>query len=270
MIGQKALKDNLTKELADGTLARFIIIQGPKGSGKKTLIKEVFDGIYLEDNKIDSVRRMIEMANKVSGRTFVIADCDNMSSSAKSSLLKVLEECPNDNRFILTVEDVSTMYSAIRSRAQLYKMGIYTKKELTEYVHTKYPDIEDVEFIVSTGQTPGDIDILASYDIAEFKKFVHSVVDNIAEVSGANAFKIADRLSVKDGDGKYDIKMFLKVFGAECIKGVVDNQLDSYKVLKYGKGCGICSKYIQQLSVSGINKQFLIDSWILEIRKEWM
>ena len=134
-------------------------------------------------------------------------------------------------------------------------------------------DEKKLELVCTLAETPGEANTLWNCDVFALYDFAKSVFNSIATVSGANSFKIADRLSMKDDDGKWDIQMFLKIFSHLCIDAVVNHELDESDLndlVKYGKGCSIASKYIQQLRIVGINKQFLVDSWILEMRREWM
>ena len=273
MIGQATLRSQIKKQLADGKFPHFAILIGPRGSGKKTLLADLFDGIYLEDNKIDSVRKMIEMAYQVDSKVFILPDVDNMSSTAKNALLKVVEECPNNNTFIMTAQASANILNTLRSRAHIYRMGVYNPVEIEQYIEDTFPKDEHKEAIVkSIAETPGEVNMLWNYDVDAFVAFVQSVFDSVEKVSGANAFKISSRLSTKDDDGKWDIALFLKVFSNLCIRNITCH-LTEYKpteILKYGAGCRIASKYIQQLRLATTNKLFLVDSWVLEIRRAWM
>ena len=97
MIGQEHLQLRVESLLKANTFPQFAIFVGLRGSGRKTFIKEHFKGIYLEDSKIDSVRKMIQMVYKMKNQTFIMPDVDNMSNAARNALLKVVEECPNNN-----------------------------------------------------------------------------------------------------------------------------------------------------------------------------
>ena len=125
MIGQKYLKKYVQTLIDEDNFPRFSIFVGPKGSGKKRFLREYFEGIYPEDNKVEKKKKIIDMAYKVSHKTFIIPDADDMSNAAKNALLKVVEECPNDNYFIMTLEDEVNTLGTIRSRAQIFYMDMY-------------------------------------------------------------------------------------------------------------------------------------------------
>ena len=108
------------------------------------------------------------------------------------------------------------------------------------------------------------MDIILNYNAIDFYGYVEKVVDNIAEVEGANAFKISEKLAVKQDSEGYDVKLFLRAFMAICVSRMQEDPL------RYAGGISITSKYISQLGIKGASKQMLLDTWLLEIRKRWM
>ncbi len=257
MIGQKYLKKYVKTLIDEGNFPRFSIFVGPKGSGKKRFLREYFEGIYPEDNKVDSIRKIIDMAYKVAHKTFIIPDADDMSNAAKNALLKVVEECPNDNRFIMTLEDEVNTLETIRSRAQIFYMDMYFPKDLKDYADTLgIKDKEELEIIADVCTTPGDVDILYSQGIKDFYDFTKLVLENVADVSLANALKIPSKLALKDGDTGYDLRLFLRMFMSLCISTQAN--------VEWVKST---SKCLIKLRTKSINKQMLLDTWILSIRE---
>lgn len=276
MIGQKQLCSTVESMLKANTFPQFTIFVGLRGSGRKTFIRETFKGIYLEDGKIDSVRKMIQMAYKMKNQTFIMPDVDNMSNAARNALLKVVEECPNNNSFIMTLEDENNTLETIRSRATIFHMDKYSSHELVHYVTQNIrvrPDINAREYInrlVNLSETPGDINILASQDVDKFYEYVQLVVDNIAEVSTANAFKIPSKVALKDDAEGYDLRLFWKAFMHICMCKAGEHNRTATEILDYGEAVRITSRCLQQLRIRGINKQMLLDVWVLEVREIWM
>ena len=263
MIGQHNLQSRIEQLIENGTFPRFSIFVGPKGSGKKTLLLEMFEGIYLEDNKVESVRKMIDMVYKIGNRTFIMPDADTMSNAAKNALLKVIEECPNDNYFIMTLEDENNTLETIRSRGTVFHMDRYTPDEILEYCADNHFNEDDENYekkeniIKELCETPGDVEILWNSNPLEFYDYVQLVVDNIAEVSLANAFKIPSKVALKEDAEGYDLRLFWKAF-----------MKVSFDVGRYN-GIYATSKYLQKLRVKGINRSMLMDNWVLEIRELW-
>lgn len=274
MIGQKNLIEKIN---SFDKLSRFSIFVGQKGSGKKTLLIEyVYPmlkaqdySIYIvQDIKIDSIREMISDAYKMHKVLFVITDADNMSIGAKNAMLKIVEECPNDNYFIMTLEDENSTLNTIRSRATIYHMDQYSKEELKEYADAIEKNMSHVDIC----ETPGDINLLYAMNPDGFYEYVIKVVDNIAKVSGSNSFKIAEMIAFKQEDEeKYDLKLFWKAFIKECMNRanelLIENK--SQEGIDYMIGARDTSRALRRLLTRSINRQMLFDKWILDIREDW-
>ena len=266
MIGQRYLLNQIEHLIENNTFPRFSIFVGPKGGGKKTLAKEIIKslggyGCLCPDVKIETIRGIIHGAYTTFGgiNIYIIPDADNMSNAAKNALLKVTEEPPNNAYFIMTLEDENNTLETIKSRATIFHMDRYTPDEIRQYCIGKGENQWVVDSIITDlCETPGDVDLFLKMNPKEFYDYVQLVVDNIANVSLANAFKISSKIVLKDGDTGYDLRLFWKAF-----------MRVSFDIDKYDGVC-ITSKYLQKLRVRGINKQMLFDTWMLEIRERWM
>ena len=269
MIGQQHLQSQLMQLIENGTFPRFSIIVGPRGSGKKTLVHQIYQnfGSGVLSNigiSVDSVRQSIAQSYAVRGSQaiYVFADADNMSNAAKNALLKVTEEPPNNACFIMTLEDENNTLETIRSRGTVFHMDRYTPDEIGYYFYDKYHanhGKDEEEIVKELCDTPGDVDTLVKMGIHEFYNYVQLVVDNIAEVSLANAFKIPSKVALKEDAEGYDLRLFWKAFINICFL------TQTYD--KWGPAVSITSKRLQDLRVKGINKQMLMDNWILDVRE---
>lgn len=269
MIGQNLIQQNLKDFIDTNSLPRFSIIVGLKGSGKRTLCKEI--GSYSKMScvecgiKVDDVRDVIESSYKISSPVlYIIPNADDMSVAAKNAMLKVMEEPPNNAYFIMTLNDLSQTLPTIKSRASVFYMDGYTPQELLEYASKYTLSDTEKDILQDVCETPLEVDILFSMKITEFFDYVELVTDNIAEVSGANSFKIASKIAFKEDPEKYDLELFWKAFMKVCASRLSDNRF------RYSGGIQITSKYLQELSITGINKQSTFDQWLLDIRQAWM
>ena len=284
MIGQANLQSRIEQLIKNHTFPRFSIFVGPKGSGKKTFAHELerlFNNwrvssdhvnVYeLLDVKIDTVRETITQSYKqIMTMLYIIPDADNMSNAAKNALLKVTEEPPNEAYFIMTLEDENNTLETIRSRGTVFHMDRYTPDEIYQYAkeYTNYTLHDDEwDIIKDICETPGDVNNLGKYP-REFYDYVELVVDNIAEVSLANAFKIPSKVALKEDAEGYDLKLFWKAV-ASVMLNRAKQRGNSKELVKYCDGYSVTSKYLQKLRVKGINRSMLMDNWILEIRDLW-
>ena len=273
MIGQRTLVEKIGAQIERGKFPRFSILIGEHGSGKKELAKSIAQMLgmpcVLTGTSAEQVRYVIEECYKIDlPILYIVADCDNMSSAAANALLKVTEEPPKNAYFVLTCENEENLLQTIRSRGVTYMLEPYTYEDKCDYIKQCFPEISDdiMEFTLDVTSTPGEIAELLQTNTKEFKDFVMLVIDNIAEVDGSNAFKIGDRLALKDEADKYNLKLFWKIFNALC----VSKMYDTSEPLMFARAIAITGDYLQQLNIKGINKQMLFDTWLLDIRKEWL
>ena len=279
MIGQSNLLTIIDEQIMMDEFPRFSIIIGPEGSGKRTLAKAMAFALESRCNfiepKIDAVREMIKECCTINDTmVYVIADADSMSISAKNAMLKICEETPKKAYIIMTVCDDSSLLDTIKSRASIYRMSPYTPAELLDYARLSKGNLSNAgELIVQDlCETPGDVNKLYAVGVEAFYKFVEKVVDNIAEVSTANALKILDSIDTKGNDeDKYDMILFLRAFKAVCgkemRKAVAQNDVEGQ--MYFSAGIKVASNTLSKMSITGINKGALFDMFILDIRKEW-
>lgn len=271
MIGQHKLLATIDNMLESG-FPRFTIIVGGMRSGKKLLANYISQKLnahtIYSDIKVDDIREIINLSYKQSEPTvYVIPNADKMSIAAKNALLKVTEEPPRQSYFIMTLLDDSSTLATLKSRGTMLYIQPYTPDELMEYAVSKGYNIDhdtaDALLISQICSTPGEVDLLvAQGNIVEFYDFVNTVVDNIGKVNGANAFKIALKLDLKDnGEEGYNINLFLKT-----IIYVLGKRMLEEPKRAYVDCIRITSNYISQLSIKGVNKASTIDMWILEMR----
>ena len=274
MIGQERLQNILGTLIENQEFPRFSILTGVSGSGKKTMCDWIADQMLkwhvtpykLPDVKIDTIREMIATSYKaVYPVLYIIADADSMSTQAKNSLLKITEEPPNNAYFIMTLEDAAMTLETIRSRASIFALDNYKKSEIEQYTkRTRKPTKKELDIVCEICDVPGDVENIYKYNPIEFYDYVVKVADNIADVEGANSFKISDKLAIKQDSEGYDVKLFLRAFMQICAERLETDPL------RYASGISITSKYLSQFGIRGISKAMLMDGWILEIRKYWL
>lgn len=263
MIGQRCVQQQIKSAIESKSLARFIILVGERGSGRKTLAKNISKWIkadYAEVEKgIDAIRDVIENSYKITKEIIYVLDGDSMSPSAKSSLLKVTEEPPNNARFVLTITDLSQTLDTLISRACVYRMDNYTPSDIAQFAGTedwRFPNFCSNKY---------EVDLLLDYGIEDFHNFVKLVVDNIDAVSSANALKIEGKIAFKDTDKGYDMKIFLQAFRTECMDRA--QQFSEYKdKMKYFEWIKIATDKLAIMRTSTINKQALFDMFVFDIR----
>lgn len=284
MIGQKSLLQYIDK-LVEYNFPRFSVITGVRGSGKKLIAKYIADKLNYPlitfETKIDDIRNMIELAyQQTEPIIYLIPDADTMSLGAKNSLLKIIEEPPNNAYFIMTLQTIQNTLPTIKSRCLELKMQLYTSDDIKEMITLIDPNLSQDErnILYSCCDNYYELELAYKYDVLTFYNYVKKVYDNIHKVQSANSFKILDKLKLKEDETeKYDIELFLKIFNQLALNDMTaslagKSYLDKEAIHQANKFANIIdatAKVIKNLKTTGINKTSLLDIWILDIRKIW-
>lgn len=270
--------------IVDKEYPKFSIITGMRGCGKKTIAHELASKLVGEVNIITlpslAIADVRDVINTVYAQARPIAvifqDADTMSIPAQNAILKLAEEPPEKCWIIMTANDEQNLLSTIRSRAVIFEMDRYTPDEIEEYLN-RITDTSDKPYdypqiFRDLCETPGEVNTLLAMDSKAFYEFVASVVDNIAEVNGSNAFKIADRIAIKGEADKYDLQLFLRAFAKVCAERMIEKLInrDTIEADLFAIGVRITSRFIKESRTASLNKQMLFDDWILKIREAWM
>lgn len=275
MIGQSNLISTINNLIEYNQYPRFSIITGNKGQGKKTVVsyiaKKLNFTLVTSDIKIDNVREIIESAyTQTQQIIYLFSDADTMSINAQNSLLKVIEEPPNNAYFILTLKQIDNTLPTIKSRCQEFKMDSYSTYDLRTYLNQYHTNISNdiADLIIELSSNIYEIEELLKYDVNVYYQYCDKVVSNIFKVPSYNVFKIADKLNLKDDATKYDLNLFFCSFKQICFDKLV-KEIDVNQIKIYTLMIQITSQYQQQLKTSGINKTMLVDRWLLALRTMW-
>lgn len=167
--GNAQAKDTLSREFDTHRIPHAILIDGPAGSGKRTLAKIIaaasvcesneelpcgecrqcrnaftgnhpdiaaYEGVQSRSFGVDAVRKIrldaFVSPNDAEKKVFILANAQNMTEQAQNALLKILEEPPSFVLFILTCDSRSHVLETLRSRAQCVSLGSVSENEAAE------------------------------------------------------------------------------------------------------------------------------------------
>lgn len=272
MIGQERNKEQVEWWKGQNNLPRTLIISGMRGCGKRmfaSYIAEQFGfDIRWVGNKVNDVRDMIADCRSLSKPTmFCFVGADDMSLSAKNSLLKVTEEPPNDAYFVIPLEDVSSTLATIKSRSIEIQMEPYTKEQLRAFVKGEFPNDK---LCLDIANNPGEIIELQRMGVDNLVEIVDKVVDNIYDVSSGNALHIAKHIKFKDEDEGYELGVFWRILLNRLVRKLYDNVLDytMEQVKVYTDWMLITQRHLNSLNNPSLNKKMIFDMWVFDIRNE--
>lgn len=270
MIGQSATLNTVDYWIKTDQVPRFMIISGPKGGGKATLSKEISRRMraYLIECElsVDAVREAVKNCYKCSAPTvYLFRDADKMSTAAKNAMLKITEEPPRQAHFIVTVQNADNMLETLRSRATNLQIAPYTAEELDifyhDYTHKQNRLIREVCAV------PGMMLEMEKIDIEDLLEFCNTIVDNIQTVTGVNAFKIVQRIRLKEeGDG-YDPELFFHCMKYTLMRRVNDPGETTQEQQRFVRMLRTTALYHREFNITGVKKDATLDMWVLEMRE---
>lgn len=275
MIGQKEILGNIDYWIKTGTVPRFVIIGGDKGCGKAVLAKEIarrMQAYLIEcELSVDAVREAVRNCYKCSASTvYLFRDADKMSTAAKNAMLKITEEPPRQAHFIVTVQNVENMLETLRSRATNIQMSPYSASELDQFYESKV--VKKNPLIREVCEVPGMMLDMEKVNIEELVDFCNTIVDNIQSVTGVNAFKIVQRIKLKEEGEGYNPDLFF-----HCMKYVLRsrlmNMIDCTDPLSIKEAYTLhrmlntTYNYHREFNITGVKKDSTLDMWVLEMRE---
>lgn len=267
--GQASLLQRIDNLIEKGALPGFIIIVGGRGCGKKVLcdyIARKLEANFVPcGNKIDDIREVIQNAYTMTEKTlYMIFDCDDMSSAAKNSLLKVTEEPPNNAYFAMTVQDPSSILGTISSRGTIFYTEPYSYKDLSDFISYKgYEfDKDTLDIVMSICTCPEDITVASGTNIKEVYDMAEKFIQFVGAANLANELKITTLLSTKKEDGKIDPVIFLRCIMLCCERNMKQNitkeDAEIFKTIIENT-----SKCLTDINSKGSSKQIVLDNWII-------
>lgn len=270
MVGQKDILNNVDYWIKTDTVPRFMIISGITGSGRTTLAREIAKKMraYLVECElsVDAVREAVQNCYKCAGTTvYLFKDADKMSTAAKNAMLKITEEPPRQAHFIVTVQNPENMLETLRSRATNIAMAPYSAEELDSFYSSSV--LKKNSRIREICDTPGLMLQMEKIEIDELLQFCETVVDNIQQVTGVNAFKIVQRIKLKEGAEGHDLEMFFHCLKYVLLLKMRENRNDIQSQQRLARMLGVTSRYYQELNITGVKKDSTLDMWVLEMRE---
>ncbi len=177
LAANEELKNEIALSMQNRSLPHAIIIEGEKGSGKRSLAGIIAkygvctsqgarpcgvcpgcikaegnihpdivtaDGNNSGELNIEAVRRIRTDAyikpNEAPNKVYILLNCERMLPAAQNAFLKVLEEPPQNVMFIMTALSAANLLQTVRSRSRIMTLYPPSVEEAVEVLKRLSPD----------------------------------------------------------------------------------------------------------------------------------
>ncbi len=264
-IANDEVKTELEQAMLSNKLPHAIIIEGAKGTGKKTIadiiagycvcqgekrpcgtcpgcIKalhkshpDIFiaDGSNSVEINIEAIRNIRQdayiMPNEARLKVYLLLDCDKMLIPSQNAFLKVLEEPPANVIFVITVTSANMLLQTVRSRSRIYTLYPVSNEQAAGYLLKKYPEKPYDEILRAASLCDGNIgktaEILESGG-EQSSKLANDIFSAIANGKEYDTLVLTSQMTTNRNFAS-SVLDFLLENAAECVKVSVGGSSDS-------------------------------------------
>ena len=262
MIGQK----NLLKQFNSfDNLFSSMILFGPRGSGKKTLLKEISNSIGCDLIEISSVLND-ELKDKLynnQNNTIVYFDLTRdiqlkQLSTIQNSALKFIEELPSNYKLFILAENESFLLDTILNRCYKQTIDRYSIDELkliaTDNNNLKeYPEDKFRYF-----NYPAEIlNAPKLLELEAIEKVIETIFSSIAKANISNILSISKKIDINR-----DLDLFFNIFNYK-----LTNKLKFEYSPVYFDIFKLFNEVNIKIHQKNINKTYLFEKFLLELKQ---
>lgn len=279
--GNEIVTDTLTSMIKSERLSHAFVLYGNKGLGKKTLARYIamqilcsetdapcceckscrmimdnqhpdVKWISADENKgfsVQSLRATVLDAyvkpNEGDRKIYIFTDCENMLPTAQNTLLKLIEEPPEQALFIFTASSKSAFLPTIISRVISLGVTEVTEEECRKALADKGVNDEDrINQAISAfrGNIGMCLDYLSGEELQQDVNIARNITDCILSGSEYNLLKAIYSLDSKKDSAKTTLFLLSDIIRDSCVARAGSNIMTGC----YSDGSQRLSKVITQ------------------------
>lgn len=244
LIGQNELLDEINLLTIDN-LPQSILFIGLVGCGKTTLINNLSEKFNLEIIELPKINTEVlnNIYNEVNQKIYMI-DADSLSLSDQSELLKIIEEPPLGQYFMIKATSEHILLDTLLSRCHVYRFRRYEESVLESFIIG-----DSLSMLIS--KTPGDVLKFNGIDVKSIYELCRTML-----LEGIDLYKSID---VTKTILESDFNLFLRLMLHSCFSrsGLINSE-KLFNIIK------LSADYIPLSLNNNLNKESLISKYLTE------
>lgn len=258
MIGQNRLVRIIDNYIENNSFPRSLLLEGPWGCGKHTLVKEISEKLNLEIQDITDLLTL-ETLDNISISTFpkiYLIDTYSISIREQNVILKFLEEPLKNSYIILLCTSKNKLIETVVNRCMCLSFESYTQEELKVFL-SKNISTE----ILELADTPGMLIRFQTSPVENMISLSKQIFEKIRVASYSNILSIPNKLYYKEPkENLLDFELFVYI--------LLNMAFKLYKEYKLGYNEYIyTSKLYKACAIPNINKQQLFEHYIISLKR---
>lgn len=237
------------------------VFYGDMGCGKHLLLKYISEKLGLVTLDLTRIidQEVIEQIYQKPEPAIYYFESDKLSIKQQNMILKFIEEPLKGSFIVILCDNKSKLLDTVWNRCRVFTFEAYTKEELNQFIEN-HSDKD--EYILSIATTPGQVKMLAGYNIDEMLSLADKMFDKMGKASFSNTLTISDKLAFKDEKDKIDIRVFIKVL-QHCIVDKIKNTPQDI----YYKMFELVNELQYKSKLANVDMKYLFDTFLSELWK---
>ena len=238
MAGQEALRSQLGRMAASGTVPRTFALIGERGCGKHTLAKGIAEALGLE-------------MEDATGSVFDLSEIDERGQNV---LLKFAEEPPAGAYEAYLCERAEDVVPTLLNRCVAFRFAPYSADELRPFLP------EGAEGALKWLSTPGQIAGVDWKLVPKMEETCDSIVSSMGRANLPNALSLANRLNLGKDYDRFDVRAFARMLGAKLSDAYASGNEEAGRML-----FALCSRWKalcdRRTALAPFADALLLDLW---------
>lgn len=260
IIGQDALLSKINGYTID-TLPHAILLEGKFGCGKHLLCNYIAEKFNLElvELTTNEDRKDIDSIVFNPSPSLYVVDLTAVLPKFQNSMLKILEEPPDNVFFVCLCTSKSMVLKTILNRCVHFSFSRY-EKDILEVFAWEYSET-NAKIALRLYDTPGKILKNKDQPFEKIHNMAIDVINRIGNASYPNVLSISNKLAFKSEKNKYDVDTFVQALRVGVYDRIL-NDSDAMWVRAYD-----VIKEMQERLSNCIYKQRTFDGYLIRLKE---